>query len=94
MQDICYVEGMNEYLRIYLEGDPKPVITLLSMKKLEERLPSDSFMRVHRSYIVNLKKIEEVSRLRIILNKDTYIPLGDIYKEQFYKYVNNKFVSK
>ncbi|WP_455672961.1 LytR/AlgR family response regulator transcription factor [Phocaeicola sp.] len=94
MKDICYVEGMSEYLRIYLDGEPKPLITLLSMKKLEERLPADMFMRVHRSYIVNLKKIEEVARLRIVLNKDTYIPIGELYKEQFYKYVNNKFVSK
>lgn len=94
MKDICYVEGMSEYLRIFLEGEEKPIITLLSMKKLEERLPADRFMRVHRSYIVNLKKIEEVFKFRIVMKHDTYIPVGEIYKEQFYRYVNDKFVSK
>ena len=92
--EIRYIEGMSEYLRVYLEGEAKPIITLLSMKKMEERLPKDMFMRVHRSYIVNLKKIQEVVKLRILMDKETYIPVGDLYKEQFYKYVNNKFVSK
>ncbi len=94
MKDIRYVEGMNEYLRICVEGKQKPVITLLSMKKIEERLPKDTFMRVHRSYIVNLKKIQEVTKSRILMNKGVQIPVGDLYKEQFYKYVNGKFVSK
>ena len=58
---------MSEYVRIYLEGEDKPVMTLLSMCKLEERLPASMFMRVHRSYIVNPHKIQEISRLRIIL---------------------------
>lgn len=94
VKDIRYVEGMNEYLRIYLEGNSKPVITLLSLKKIEERLPKEMFMRVHRSYIVNLKKVREVAKLRILMDKETYIPVGELYKDQFYKYVNNKFVSK
>lgn len=94
IKDIRYVESMGEYLRIYVEGEVKPIITLFSMKKMEERLPKETFMRVHRSYIVNLKKIQEVAKLRILMDKDTYIPVGDLYKEQFYKYVNNKFVSK
>lgn len=94
IRDIRYVESMSEYLRIYLDGEAKPVITLLSMKKIEERLPKEVFMRVHRSYLVNLKKIQEVAKLRILMDKETYIPVGDLYKEQFYKYVNNKFVSK
>lgn len=94
IKDIRYVEGMSEYLRIYLDGEKKPLVTLLSMKKMEERLPKEMFMRVHRSYMVNLKKIQEVAKLRILMDKETYIPVGDLYKEQFYKYVNNKFVSK
>ena len=51
--DIRYIEGMSEYLKVWIEGEPKPIITLLSMKKMEERLP-DYFMRIHRSYIINL----------------------------------------
>ena len=86
--DICYIEGMSEYVRIYTDTADKPVVTLLSMRKLEERLPQEMFMRVHRSYIVNLRKITEVSRLRIIFNKNIYIPVGDNYKERFTEYIN------
>lgn len=94
LKDIRYVEGMSEYLRIFIEGEAKPVITLLSMKKLEDYLPKNTFMRVHRSYIVNLKKIQEVARLRIVMDKNTYIPVSDLYKEQFYDFLNNKFICK
>ena len=85
---------MSEYLRIYVEGQPKPVIVLLSMKKMEERLPQSTFMRVHRSYIINLKKIQEVNKNRIIMDSDTYIPIGDIYKDTFNEYLNTKFLCK
>ena len=91
---IRYIESMSEYLRIYLENEAKPLIILLSLKKLEERLPKDLFMRVHRSYIVNLKKIQEISRLRIIMDKDTYIPISDLYREKFFQYIQDKFISK
>ena len=88
-----YIEGMSEYVRIYTDAADKPVVTLLSMRKLEERLPQEMFMRVHRSYIVNLRKITEVSRLRIIFNKNIYIPVGDNYKERFTEYINKICVS-
>ena len=94
IKDIRYVEGMSEYLRIYMEGQPMLIIVLLSMKKMEERLPASSFMRVHRSYIINLKKIQEVNKSRIIMDSDTYIPIGDIYKETFNEYLNTKFLCK
>lgn len=90
---IRYVEGMSEYLRVYLEGEPKPVTALLSMKKLEERLPAQ-FMRVHRSYIVNLQKIPEVSRGRIVMDHETHIPIGDNYKDAFNEYLQRKSVMK
>ena len=93
ISDIRYVEGMSEYLRLFVDGQPKPVITLLSMKKLEERLPKN-FMRIHRSYIVNLDKITEVNKNRIILDADTYLPVGDLYKEQFTHYLNAKYLGK
>ena len=92
--DIRYVEGMSEYLRIYLEGQPKPLIVLLAMKKLEERLPSASFMRIHRSYLINLKKIQEVNKNRVIMDADTYLPIGDMYKEAFNQYLSTKFLGK
>jgi DNA-binding LytR/AlgR family response regulator len=90
---IRYVEGMSEYLKIWLEGEPKPVVTLLSMKKMEERLP-DYFMRIHRSYIVNLNKIQEVNKNRIIMDSQTYLPIGDMYKEAFQHYLDTKFLGK
>ena len=87
--DIRYVESMSEYLKVWIEGERKPVITLLSMKKMEEKLP-DSFMRIHRSYIVNLNKIQEVNKSRIILDADTYLPLGDLYKEAFQSFLTSR----
>ena len=92
LADIRYVEGMSEYLKIHLEGQ-KPVITLLSMKKMEDYLPS-TFMRIHRSYIVNLQKIQEVNKNRVIMDSDTYLPIGDNYREVFNDYLNQKFLTK
>jgi DNA-binding LytR/AlgR family response regulator len=91
--DIRYIEGMSEYLKVWLEGESKPIITLLSMKKMEERLP-DNFMRIHRSYIVNLTKIQEVNKNRIIMDANTYLPIGDLYKEAFQAYLDTKFLGK
>jgi len=91
--DIRYVEGMSEYLKIHLETQPKPVVTLLSMKKMEEYLPS-YFMRIHRSYIINLKKIQEVNKNRVIMDAETYLPIGENYKEAFNNYLNAKFLGK
>lgn len=84
---IRYIEGMSEYVRIFVEEEAQPVITLASLQKMEERLPSH-FMRVHRSYIVNLRRITEISRLRIIFDKNVYIPVGDNYKERFTEYIS------
>jgi DNA-binding LytR/AlgR family response regulator len=93
ISDICYIEGMSEYLKVHVEGDSKPIITLLSMKKIEERLPN-YFMRIHRSYIVNLKRIQEVNKNRIIMDKETYLPIGDMYKDTFQQYLDTKFLGK
>jgi DNA-binding LytR/AlgR family response regulator len=93
ISDIRYIEGMSEYLKIHLESQPKPIVTLLSMKKMEEYLPS-YFMRIHRSYIINLKKIQEVNKNRVIMDADTYLPVGDNYKDAFNDYLNTKFLGK
>ena len=92
MSDIKYVEGMSEYLKIYFDNQ-KPLVVLLSMKKLEERLPQH-FMRIHRSYIINLRKIQEVNKNRVIMDADTYLPIGDLYRETFNNYINSKFLGK
>ena len=91
--DIRYVEAMSEYLKVWVEGMPKPIITLLSMKKMEERLP-DGFMRIHRSYIINLSKIQEVNKNRVIMDAQTFLPIGDMYKEAFQTYLETKFLGK
>lgn len=94
LNDISHIEAMSEYLRIYVENRQRPVVVLLSMKKMEERLPSTTFMRVHRSYIINLKKIREMSKSHIILTNDADIPIGDLYKDAFNAYISSKFLSK
>ena len=93
ISDIRYIEGMSEYLKIHLTSQLKPVITLLSMKKMEEYLPS-YFMRIHRSYIINLKQIQEVNKNRVIMDSNTYLPIGDNYREAFNDYLNTKFLRK
>ena len=91
--DIRYIEGMSEYLKVWIKDEAKPIITLLSMKKMEERLP-DYFMRIHRSYIINLTMIQEVNKNRVIMDADTYLPIGDMYKEAFQAYLDAKFLGK
>ena len=93
ISDIRYIEAMSEYLKVWLENEHKPIITLLSMKKMEERLP-DYFMRIHRSDSINLNKIQEVSKNRVVMDAETYLPIGDIYKEAFQTYLNTKFLGK
>ena len=93
ISEIRYIEGMSEYLRIFMEDQKKPIIILLSMKKMEERLPAN-FMRIHRSYIVNLKKIQEVNKNRIIMDADTYLPIGDMYKDTFISYLESRFLGR
>lgn len=88
--DILFIEGLKDYVRIYTENE-KPVMSLISMKSLEEKLPQSTFMRVHRSYIVNVEKIKIIERSRIIFG-DKQIPVSEGYKDEFQKFVNKKFV--
>jgi len=87
LADIKYIEGMHEYIRIYLVTG-KPVMTLLSMKNMEDQLPPHRFMRVHRSYIVNLSKVSVIERNRILFDGTVYIPVGDQYKASFQQYID------
>ena len=93
MNKIIYMESQNEYVRIFFE-DQKPVMTLISMKKLKECLPAERFMRVHRSYVVNLEKITAVANNRIIYGKDIYIPIGNQYKDKFNEYLEEHYLGK
>ena len=93
VSSISCIEGMSEYLKLHMDGDVDPLVILLSMKKLEGRLPS-YFMRVHKSYIINLRKIREVARGRVLMEDGTLIPVGDMYKEAFQAYLDSKFLGK
>ena len=93
ISDIRYVEAMSEYLKLHLDSQPRPLITLLSMKKMEEFLPA-GFMRIHRSYIVNLQKVQEVNKNRVIMGPDEYLPIGENYRDQFNDYLSGRTLTK
>lgn len=81
--DILYVEGMAEYLKIFHTGSSTPLIIHLSMKRLLEQLPDDRFMRVHKSYIVNMNRISGNNRTQVFIGNDTIIPIGESYRKAF-----------
>jgi len=88
--NILYIEGLKDYVKFCLEENEKSILSLMSMKSLEENLPESKFMRVHRSFIVNLDKINTIERNRIVFRKE-YIPISENYKEKFHKFVNERF---
>jgi DNA-binding LytR/AlgR family response regulator len=89
--DIIYIEGMKDYVKVYLRTDPKPILSINSLKTLEAKLPAKKFMRMHRSYIVNLNRVETIERFHIVFGK-TLIPVGEAYKEQFQKFLDENFL--
>jgi DNA-binding LytR/AlgR family response regulator len=91
LSEIKYIESMHEYVRIHLVND-KPVMTLLSMKSIEEQLPSERFLRVHRSFIVNMDRIKVIERFRIIFDNNVFIPVSDQYKTRFQEFINKNFL--
>jgi DNA-binding LytR/AlgR family response regulator len=87
-KDILYVEGQREYIKIFTKKG-SPVVTLASMKSIGEKFPSTQFMRVHKSFIVNLSLIDSVDNGKIII-ADTIIPVGEQYKKEFTEFLNKK----
>lgn len=95
ISEIIYIKGMSEYLRIYVTTQPKPIIVLLSMKRIEDRLaPPLPFMRIHRSYIINLNHIHEITRAGIVLNTGEEIPVGDTYRTALNEYIGHWSLGK
>jgi two-component system LytT family response regulator len=90
LHDIKYVESQHEYIKIHLINSV-PVMTQLSMKAIDEQLPADRFMRVHRSFIVNLAKVSVIERNRIVFDGKVYIPVSDQYKAKFQEYIDGNF---
>lgn len=91
LDKILYIEGLKDYIKIYTEDNPRPVMSLVSMKAMEEKLPSDRFIRVHRSFIVQKKKIKIIDKGRIVFGKE-YIPISDSYKQVLQNYVNKHII--
>jgi DNA-binding LytR/AlgR family response regulator len=89
--DILYIEGLKDYIKVFTAGEDKPLLSLNSIKSLEQKLPEEKFMRVHRSYIVNLDKIETIERSRIVFGK-IYIPVSDQYKDKFQEFLDKNFL--
>lgn len=89
LSEVLYFEGLKDYVKIHLQAHNKPVLSLMSLKSLEEGLPPEQFMRVHRSYIVNLEKIDSVERSRIIIQQFAIV-IAEQYREKFQQYLASK----
>lgn len=91
LNKILYIEGLKDYIKIHLENEDRPILSLVSMRVMEEKLPANQFIRVHRSFIVQKQKIKVIDKGRIVFGKD-YIPISDSYKQELQNYVNEHIV--
>jgi DNA-binding LytR/AlgR family response regulator len=89
LKKVLYIEGLKDYVKIFMEDAPHPILSLTSLKNMEELLPADKFMRVHRSFIVQTDKIRIIDRGRIVFDK-TYVPIGDSYKTAFQNFLDKR----
>ncbi len=87
LNDILFIEGLKDYISIFTPAER--IITLQNMKKMEDALPEKHFIRVHKSYIVSINKIDSIERSRIFIS-DKVIPVGDTYRDEFFKIVDGK----
>lgn len=87
--DLLYIEGLKDYVKIFTIQDSKPILSLMSLKSLEEQLPADRFMRVHRSYIIHKNKISSINKNRITIAKKQ-IPIVETYRRQFQSIIENQ----
>lgn len=86
--DILYIEGVKDYVKFYVKGNSKGIMSLMNMKKVEEYLPEPEFMRIHRSYIVHMSEVQLVDRFRIVMG-DNYLPISESYKDMVQKYIED-----
>ena len=89
--DILYIEGLKDYIKVFVNNEDKPILSISTLKMVESKLPAQHFMRVHRSFIVNLDKISTIERSRIVFGKE-YIPISDQYKDSFQKFLDRNFL--
>jgi two-component system, LytTR family, response regulator LytT len=89
--DILYIEGLKDYVKVFLKNEARPILSINSLKTLEAKLPASRFMRVHRSFIVNLERVETIERFRIVFGK-VYIPVSEQYKDRFQQFLDENFL--
>lgn len=89
IRDIVYVEGLKDYIKIFIANTQRPVITRMSLKLIEEKLPSDKFVRVHKSYIVSVEKIVSIRKGKISINS-VQVPISEHYKENLHRFIDPK----
>ena len=93
LSDIRYIKGYGEYLQIFVKGRPMPLVTLSSFAAIKERLSAD-FLQIHRSFIVNMNCVEHVERNRVVMDAETFLPVGDSYRNTFLQYLSSHAVGK
>jgi DNA-binding LytR/AlgR family response regulator len=89
IRDIVYIEGLKDYIKIFISNATRPIITRLSMKSIEEKLPSDRFVRVHKSFIIAIDKIISIRKGKISIN-NVHVPISEHYKENLYRFIDPK----
>ncbi|HSZ72034.1 MAG TPA: response regulator transcription factor [Cytophagaceae bacterium] len=89
IKDIQFIEGLKDYIKIHVEGFERPVLTIMRIKTFEEKLPHMDFVRVHRSFLLNIHKIESIQRSVVTIGKHE-IPVGLSYADPFFKLVEDK----
>ncbi len=87
LNEILYLEGLKDYVKVYLAGEQYPLVATLTMTGAESSLPKDRFIRIHKSYIINKEKIESIERGRVCIN-GTYLPISDTFKENLIESIN------
>lgn len=93
ISDISYIESQSEYLKIHLTDSPS-LMVLMSIKRMAELLPPERFLRIHRSYIVNMGHVKEVSRMRVHISPDVVLPIGDSFKDEAMSFINSRLIGK
>lgn len=91
LSKILYIEGLKDYVKIFVENEPRCVMTLVSMKHLEKSLPMSIFMRIHRSYIINLSKINRIERLHVVIG-EAALPISESYRPTIAEYINSRAI--
>ena len=90
LSDIRYIESMSEYVKIYLDSQPNPLVVLYSLKRLTTELPVGRFMRIHRSFIVALDRIREATASSVVLDGPVTLPVGESYRPAFREYLSKR----